>query len=228
MTTRKRVSEKTLELNVTAEILQSVRGTPDGASAFWVGMKQHQEARNGIDELLANVPSARHLAVQFKAPGAARPDSTPYTYSLNENQHQRLLALAQGKPRAVWYAFPNYNTFARMRLDSPSLLNHTYLMSVAATGQLHGSASGRHRVECHETPVPHAMVFSDPIRIELLHAKRLLDQQSDSPFSSPDTQREFLTNEELVGWLEGLASFADGNLHRVGQWLRGFGTLCVP
>ncbi len=35
-------------------------------------MKQQQEARNGIDDLLANVPKGRHLALQFKAPRPGR------------------------------------------------------------------------------------------------------------------------------------------------------------
>jgi len=67
------VSEKTLELNIGAEILQLIRQKHGCHCAFWIGMKQDQEAGNGIDELISNVPSGMHLALQFKAPPVFAP-----------------------------------------------------------------------------------------------------------------------------------------------------------
>ena len=56
-----RVSEKTLELNICAEILQNIRQIRGCDRAFWIGMKQDQEAGLGLDELINNVPAGMHL-----------------------------------------------------------------------------------------------------------------------------------------------------------------------
>lgn len=44
----KRVSEKTLELNIVGEILERVRHYPGCQQAFWFGMTQRQEAMMGV------------------------------------------------------------------------------------------------------------------------------------------------------------------------------------
>src|ERR1051325_7771353 len=140
---RKIVSEKTLELNISAEILQVVRSRPAWASAFWLGMKQFQEAQTGLDEMMRGLPPGRHLALQFKAPWPSKPDTQPYRYSINETQNNRLLDLAARWPNGVYYVFPNYNTFTRVQRDSPTLSLGTILFPANLTNGIVSNSSGR-------------------------------------------------------------------------------------
>jgi hypothetical protein len=89
-----RVSEKTLELNICAEVLEVIRRTPGCGRGFWIGMKQDQEARLGVDELIHNIPAGMHLAFQFKAPRSEPRDHILYRFTINDRQNDNLLRLA--------------------------------------------------------------------------------------------------------------------------------------
>jgi hypothetical protein len=65
------VSEKTLELNVTAEILQTVRQWTGFERVFWIGMKQYQERVLGVDEVLKNLPPGHLKGTQTPDPTQA-------------------------------------------------------------------------------------------------------------------------------------------------------------
>ena len=67
MTKRKEVSEKSLELNVCAELLQRIRSWQDCRGAVWLGMTQLQERENGLDQMISNAPGVA-MMLQFKAP----------------------------------------------------------------------------------------------------------------------------------------------------------------
>ncbi len=222
---RKLVSEKTLELNIAAAILDVIRTQwPGCQSAFWIGMKQYQEARNGIDELMSNMPRGRHLALQFKAPSSRLLDTEPYEYGLGEDQMARLLRLATSRPHSVFYVFPHYNTFGRMRVDAPDFLQHTYLLPVVRTAGLSPAAGGgrRHRAQSWEVP-PGVVLRSEPLEVDSLNAKehlmdggqRLLDDS-------------MLSNSEVAAWLREVALAAGDKPSVIGQRLRGFSTVCVP
>jgi hypothetical protein len=141
---RKTVSEKTLELNVSAEILDWVRTWNGGADAFWIGMKQYQEARHGLDEVLADMPNGLHLALQFMSPRTRPRDTEPYRCSINDRQNNRLVALARGRPSAVFYVFPNFNSFARIRQEVPFLSNGTVMFPAINAMSVFPARSGRH------------------------------------------------------------------------------------
>lgn len=217
----RRVSEKTLEVNICSELLNLIRRIPGCNGAFWIGMKQKQEALNGIDELIHNVPAGLHLALQFKAPRPWPPDGKPFYFTINERQHSHLHRLATVRPSAVHYVFPHYNTFGSIRRDSPALLARTYLLSVARLGTLAASSSkrGTHKVESHP---PAAFVYSDPVETELEPATsavaRLL---SDGPNAA------LLDHEMLRVWLLELFEAEQNNPWAIGQRLRGFSTVCV-
>jgi hypothetical protein len=221
---RKIVSEKTLELNLCATMLAAIRSWPGCGDAFWIGMKQYQEARSGIDELLANMPSAHHLALQFKAPSSQHLDSEPYVFGLGEDQNARLQRLAESRPGAVYYVLPHYNTFARMRQDAPNLDAHTYLLKVVDTRPLQckiGGSSRRHRVESFETP-PHAVMHSEPVEAPLWRLDRLLRAEGER------LRESWLSNSDLAGWLREVAIVPSDRPAATGQRLRGFATVCVP
>ena len=82
----KEVSEKSLELNVCAELLQYIRSWPGCGKALWLGLTQAQERRAGIDELISNVGVGFSLMLQFKAPWPSSRVDDLYKFSINERQ----------------------------------------------------------------------------------------------------------------------------------------------
>src|SRR2546423_635487 len=97
------VSEKTLELNICAWVLSTLRGQPGCERAFWIGLKQRQEQRYGLDELVSALPPGRHLGLQFKAPRRLPPNSEPYRYPINARQNEALLRLSAMGSDSVFY-----------------------------------------------------------------------------------------------------------------------------
>lgn len=158
---RVRVAEKTLELNITAEILPRVRALQGCQSAFWTGMKQAQEAVLGFDEMISNTSGAVFLYLQFKAPYAQNPAPGDYQFSINSAQHARLVALAAGKPDSVFYVFPRLNSFQSLAQNSPNLVAQTQFASVAGIGVL-AEPPSRHRVVSSANSIN---VFSDPLEV---------------------------------------------------------------
>jgi len=215
------VREETLELNVTAEILQSVRQRRSGWAAFWIGMTQYQEAKNGIDALLVNRPG-EHFALQFKSPRPTRPDQDPYRYSINDRQHQNLARLARRSPDAVFYVFPAFNTLARVQRESPNLSGHSWLLRVHDAAGLAPSASGRHTVDLHEAQ-SRAMIHSETHEASVVTLKDTF-ATTGGPLAS---LQGGISNEAMLSWLDGVFS-DERSGHAIGQRLRGFRSLFIP
>lgn len=222
------VSEKTLELNISSELLGLIRKKSGCKKAFWIGMKQKQEARNGIDELIANVPKGRHLALQFKSPRQNPKNGPGYYLSINDNQNNNLLRLSKNHRDSVFYVFPAYNTFQKMDNFSPNLMNETYFMRVADTRSLPAASNknGRHKVHFESDPpgsIPTtATIYSNPFNIKLLKADNLF--QIESIFYNPDPH---ITHQELQSWLGNLFDTYYKQPRRIGQMMRGFSTICI-
>jgi hypothetical protein len=217
---RKQVSEKTLEINISAELLAIIRQWPGCENSYWLGMKQWEEADSGLDELLENGPAGSYLGIQFKAPWASRPDTNPYRYTLNELQQENLLNLARGG-RSVYYLFPNFNTVSRLIRAAPQLLEHTYVVSPERIGHLGDRPRRRHRVECYE-PTGQIDVRS-PVHISSNPTANEFFRQAGLPTSVSRLLRglKLLTQEEMKSWL--LNTIRIGyETRRVGQLLRGF------
>ncbi len=163
---RLRISEKTLELNICAEVLQYIRHVPGCSQSFWIGMKQDQEARLGLDELIHNVPAGMHLALQFKAPNSEPQNQVPYRFTINDRQNRNLMRLASIRPDAAYYVFPHYNSFTKMRTDSPALLQDTWLLKVYDLRNLPVSTNRQGTHSVRTTP-PSALVRSDPVTVNI-------------------------------------------------------------
>lgn len=219
-----RVSEKTLELNICAEILSNIRSRPGCSGAFWIGMKQQQEARNGIDELIQNVPNGMHLALQFKAPRSEPRDQLPYRYTINDRQNNNLLRLARHHPNAVYYIFPHYNTFTKIRSDSPTLLGDTWTLRVNDLNGLPISTNSQGTHTVTTTP-PNAYIYSEPQKYLIKKASGLV--QSVLEENMDQLSEILLSHSQLKQWLNELVKEADGNKLVIGQRLRGFSTFCI-
>lgn len=97
----RKVSEKSLELNVGAELLDLMRNSWGMPKAYLRGLTQREEDQEGVDFYAELNPAARLFAFQFKAP-KARSESTPYRYTLKREQHRMLGLLAGLAPKSVF------------------------------------------------------------------------------------------------------------------------------
>ena len=130
MSTRKQVSEKSLELNVCAELIQCMRARPGCESAVWFGMTQSQERRTGLDETVINAPG-HSLMLQIKSPKATSTYDDHYKFSINRRQHEALALLVKGNPKAAYYVFPLYSKWTKILNHSPNLIKDTWLVPVS-------------------------------------------------------------------------------------------------
>jgi len=126
-----KVSEKSLELNVGAELLTLLRGPWGMPKAYLRGLTQREERQEGVDFFAQLDPDTRLFAFQFKAPKGAF-DGVPYRYTLVRDQHQALFALAQNAPNSVFYVFPFYVRPEKLQQDVPNLLQDTWLLDIGA------------------------------------------------------------------------------------------------
>ncbi len=219
-----RVSEKTLELNICAEVLEVIRRSPGCAGAFWIGMKQDQEAKLGLDELIQNIPAGMHLAFQFKAPRPEPRDHIPYRFTISDRQNGNLLRLARNHPDAVYYMLPHYNTFTKMRRDSPTLLRDSWLLRVE---DLRGLPNSTNKLGTHlvETSPPSAFVHSDLAQLKVSNAYETIWNLLRGNLGS--LEESLISHALLKEWLGYLIKEAQGNKRAVGQRLRCFSTFCI-
>ncbi|NQV14871.1 hypothetical protein HQ531_05380 [bacterium] len=220
----RKVSEKTLEINICAEVLSWIRSRPGCASAFWVGMKQQQEANTGIDDLISNVPNGMHLVFQYKAPRPIPRDQIPYLYTINDRQNRNLVRLAINHPQSVMYVLPHYNTFVKVRTDSPYLARDTWILRVIQLRNLRmtNTQTGRHRVESYQH---YALVYSNENRF----TTTMLIEEVQGIFSNETNIKELLISHSVLKtWLISLKEESNNNANVIGQWLRGFSTCCIP
>jgi len=120
-----KVSEKSLELNVGAELLNLFRGPWGMPKAYLRGLTQREEKQEGVDFFVQLDPATRVFAFQFKAP-RGRAERVPYKYTLVREQHQMLVELAELSPSSVFYVFPFYVTPAKLQKNVPQLISETW------------------------------------------------------------------------------------------------------
>ncbi len=129
MSPRRHVSEKSLELNLCAELIQCIRARKGCEGAVWFGMTQQQERRTGLDETMINA-RGHSLMLQFKSPYATSTHDH-YKFSINRRQHEALESLAIGNPKAAYYVFPLYSKWRKILDHSPNLTKDTWLVPVS-------------------------------------------------------------------------------------------------
>ncbi len=201
----KEVSEKSLELNVCAEMLQHIRTWPGCERALWLGLTQRQERRTGLDELIRNVGPGVSLMLQFKAPWSSSLMDDLYKFSINERQHEALEQLAGGRPRAVFYVFPLYSKWVKADRHAPDLAQDTWLVPVSSIPfslltALSTPASGRHRLELERinsqiTVTAHsAEVVGEAINAKEFFGERIGGQ-------SLDIRSSGVTSDHLREWV---------------------------
>jgi hypothetical protein len=169
----RKVSEKSLELNVGAELLDLFRNSWGMPKAYLRGLTQREEDQEGVDVYAELSPAARLFAFQFKAPKAGS-ESTPYRYTLKREQHRMLRLLARLAPNSVFYVFPFYVTPAKLRQDVPKLLGDTWMVALdqMRTAQTFGGDQTR-TIRCERG---NAVVNPQYKLLHLLDSKRLVSR----------------------------------------------------
>jgi hypothetical protein len=221
---RKQVSEKTLELNISAELLQIIRGIPGCESAFWVGLKQDQEARWGMDELIRNVPRGYHMVLQFKSPKALPRDSLPYFFTINDRQNNNLLRLAQARPQAVYYVFPHYNSLSRLGNVAPGLLDDTWFLRVFDLNDL-GPSSNTQGTHVVESQFGNVTIRSDPYQVQTVKVEKIRQMLL---AEHNELKGRLLNHTLLEEWIKEVSHKTNKDRRVIGQLFRGFLTVCIP
>ena len=126
-----KVSEKSLELNVGAELLALLRGPWGMPKAYLWGLTQREESQEGVDFFAQLSPGTRIFAFQFKAP-KGRWEGEPYRFTIQRRQHQKLAALAGGSAGDVFYVLPYYVLPVKLQRYVPRLLRDTWFLPVGS------------------------------------------------------------------------------------------------
>ena len=128
----RKVSEKSLELNVNENLVNHVRKRYP--KAFIYGFTVRGEGLHGLDSSIEVAPGTKfYFGLQFKKP--QRKSGKKYIFMINNNrrrdQHAKLVltALLLG-PNRIFYAFPLYLTVNELYQDSPNFLSKTRLVDV--------------------------------------------------------------------------------------------------
>ena len=202
----KEVSEKSLELNVCAELLQYIRSWPGCQKALWLGLTQRQERRTGLDELIRNVGPGFSLMLQFKSPWPTSRIDCLYKFSVNERQHEALEQLATRYPQAVYYVFPLYSNWAKADQNAPDLAQDTWLVPVSSLPlslltSLSSPSTGRHRVELERINSRITVTAYSPEVIgEVINAREFFAESSAG--QSMDTVSGGVPSGHLREWVE--------------------------
>ncbi|MFH2203119.1 MAG: hypothetical protein ABIJ96_08405 [Elusimicrobiota bacterium] len=210
---RKEVSEKTLEINICAELLGQIRGWPGCHHATWIGMKQDQEFRNGLDGLVRNAPGF-HMMLQFKSPSPTPRDTFPYRFRIGGHQYRALRRLSNLHPHAVHYVFPLFNTLRALGGACPHLLGGTHFLPVSV---LPKGLRGYHRVECDRRSIA---VYSKPFKPDFTSWEGLMGQ-----FSQHDFRKAMMPSGVLHEWIDEVKK--EYSARQVGQMFRGMATVFV-
>ena len=125
-----KVSEKTLELNAGAELLNYFRKDRGWSKMYLQGLTQQQESRAGVDFFAQLSPNVRIAAFQFKAPLRNSMDCYPYKFRIQKKQHSNLRSLAIINQKSVFYVLPYYATHYKLQQDVPNLLQDTWLLPI--------------------------------------------------------------------------------------------------
>lgn len=214
MTRRRFVHEKTLELNLSAEVLSAVRST--FPRAFLLGMTQERESRNGVD---AAIQSMRTMlgAIQYKAPLRPRyPDE--WEFVLNGLQLVHLQSLERWFPGRVAYFLPRIGTRNELSSNSPLYLQVTNALQVGPLAPDHHRAiANSSRDSSLQKPVRYPATPARQLLDEWLDRGRTRDERGQDQ-RPPDPDR-------LATWLD---EVEEAGPRSAGQTLRGLTLIGIP
>jgi len=146
------VNEKTLELNVSTNMINDLRFIHPNAYLYGFDMRW-EEPRNGLDSSL-NLPGAnRLLAFQFKAPKGSSGNIFWFKFNKGAHFHQHnilhVTADATNPQPTVYYVLPAYPDMILFENDSPNFLDRTYFINVFDTPLIFDEQSHEFEIDTH-------------------------------------------------------------------------------
>ena len=126
-----KASEKSLELNVGAELLALLRGPWRMPKAYLRGLTQREESQEGVDFFAQLSRRTRIFAFQFKAPKGRR-EGEPYRFTIRRQQHENLSRLVGRSIGDVFYVLPYYVRPTKLQGHVPNLLSDTWFLPVGS------------------------------------------------------------------------------------------------
>ena len=208
---RKEVSEKSLELNLCAELLQYIRSWPGCDRALWFGLTQALERQEGIDARIKNAGPGVSVLLQFKAPWVTSLEDRLYKFSVNEQQHEAMEDLVGNKGNEVYYVFPLFSTWSKAERHAPDLASDTWMVPVssiplAKLTALSSPSTGLHRVDVQRANSFVTVTFHSPeVTADAINARQLFSQGGmRHPTSSDnvDPGPFGVSSDELLTWVE--------------------------
>ncbi|MCX5794883.1 MAG: hypothetical protein NTY77_05265 [Elusimicrobia bacterium] len=168
-----RLSEKTIELNLCAQIRAAV-----GRELFWFGLTQKQEARAGFDACTRL--SGKLLLLQFKASDWSLKGGKR-RFLCDHDQLVALSARVRAIQRSVFYVFPLVGTTQDLCKVGGNLLSSTWLLDVACLPMVPAPttrAGGLRKSRQHYVDVTpgKAVIHSDSIEVKLVNAKTFVGE----------------------------------------------------
>lgn len=118
-----RLSEKTLELNICAQVSAYFKGNQN---LLWFGLTQKQEAKAGFDACVKL--GGRLVIFQFKASNHVLKNGTRKFVAPHKQMTDLMQRAHSG--RSIFYAFPMVGNTFELKAN-PDLLSQTWLLDVA-------------------------------------------------------------------------------------------------
>lgn len=170
-----RFSEKTLELNICAQVSGHVA---HAQRLLWFGLTQKQEARAGFDACTRL--GGRLFIFQFKASNRVL-KTGERVFKAPHDQMVNLRRCAGRASRSVYYVLPLIGTTIELQRNS-DLLSQTYLLDVARLPMI-GPPRKRYaalrRNGCHNIYVTpgSAIICSDPVAAQVHSFRSFIEEE---------------------------------------------------
>lgn len=197
-----RLSEKSVELNICAQITGAVN-----QRILWFGLTQAQEAQAGFDA--ATRLGGRVILFQFKASNMTMAGTKARRFYLEHDQLQTLINQANNKPdRSVYYVFPLIGNTQELQLHKGNFLRNTVLLDVTQlpnpfpppTINTKPAQLRKNRTHYADVlPTRLIQIHSDPVEAKLILLQDFLNEEFNQPFMMNEEGIEYqVLNKEIL------------------------------
>jgi len=171
-----RLSEKTIELNICAQISQNLR-----KRILWFGLTQAQEAISGFDA--ATRLNGRILLFQFKASNVTMVRTGARRFQLEHQQLQALINRTNGYRRSVFYVFPLIGDTLELHRFNGDFYNNSLLLDVSTlpnpfprptTNTIPPRLRANQKHYADVVP-PMVTIHSDPVEVKVESLKNVIE-----------------------------------------------------
>lgn len=173
-----RISEKTVELNLCAQITKHFKGR-----IIWFGLTQAQEARSGFDA--ATKLGGLLILFQFKASNKTMKRTGARRFYLEHSQLEKLIGQVNGYRRSVFYVFPMIGNTLELSHSHGDFFNCTWLLDLCSlpdpfpppTTNTTPMRFRKNQLHYADILPPNAIIHSDPFKVGLINLKKFVNNK---------------------------------------------------